>query len=345
MKKLVIIGGGFAGAKIAKHLENKFKTILIDTKNYFEFTPGILRTLIEPKHAEKIQTLHKNYLKKTTILKDDVTNINEKYVLTKSKNKISFDYLVICPGSNYNLPFKEEDIILTTRSHDLINEHHKLKHAKKIIIIGGGIVGVELAAEIVTKYKNKKIYIIHSKERLMNRNNIKSSLYAEKFLKKHNVDLLLNNRAKNKVGKVIHTTKGKNIEADMIFLCTGIKPNSDFLEKKFKKVLDERKAIKVNKYLQVETYKNIFAAGDVTNIKEEKTAQSAEKQAGIIIKNIQYLKDKKQLDTYIEKKLPMIISLGKYNGIFEINNIVLTGLIPVILKWFVEYKTMIKYKR
>ena len=42
MKKLIILGGGFAGAKIAKALENIYDVILIDSKDYFEFTPGIL---------------------------------------------------------------------------------------------------------------------------------------------------------------------------------------------------------------------------------------------------------------------------------------------------------------
>ncbi|PIZ83168.1 FAD-dependent oxidoreductase, partial [Candidatus Pacearchaeota archaeon CG_4_10_14_0_2_um_filter_05_32_18] len=46
MKNIVIIGGGFAGAKIAKALENYYGTVFIDDKDYFEFTPGILKTIV-----------------------------------------------------------------------------------------------------------------------------------------------------------------------------------------------------------------------------------------------------------------------------------------------------------
>ena len=53
-KKLVIIGGGFAGSLVARNLEKEFNVTLIDTKPYFEFTPGILRTIVEPDHIKKV---------------------------------------------------------------------------------------------------------------------------------------------------------------------------------------------------------------------------------------------------------------------------------------------------
>ena len=65
MKKVVVIGGGFAGAYIARHLEKDFDVTLIDTKDYFEFTPGILRTIVFPKHMKRIQVLHTHYLHKS----------------------------------------------------------------------------------------------------------------------------------------------------------------------------------------------------------------------------------------------------------------------------------------
>ncbi len=57
MKRVVIVGGGFAGAYVARNLEKKFDVVLIDTKDYFEFTPSILRTIINPDHAKKIQAM------------------------------------------------------------------------------------------------------------------------------------------------------------------------------------------------------------------------------------------------------------------------------------------------
>ena len=76
MEKVVIIGGGFTGAKCAKRLENDFSVTLIDTKDYYEFTPGILRTIINPNHTRHIQILHKDYLKKTNIIVNEVKSIS-----------------------------------------------------------------------------------------------------------------------------------------------------------------------------------------------------------------------------------------------------------------------------
>lgn len=48
---MVIVGGGFAGACVAQALEPDFRVTLIDNKDYFEFTPSVLRTIVEPNHG------------------------------------------------------------------------------------------------------------------------------------------------------------------------------------------------------------------------------------------------------------------------------------------------------
>src|SRR3989338_10845813 len=118
MKKVVIIGGGFAGSLIAKGLQDSFLTILIDTKDYFEFTPGILRTLVEPEHSIKIQVMHKTYLKKTTFIRGEVSEVTNNSVIIWKK-KILFDYLIICSGSTYNKPIKEKNLVISTRAETL----------------------------------------------------------------------------------------------------------------------------------------------------------------------------------------------------------------------------------
>lgn len=343
MKKLVIIGGGFAGAKIAKSLENYFETTLIDDKDYFEFTPGVLRSIIEPEHLKKIQVLHNHYLKKTKVINGCVKKIFQKEIMLDNNYKIEFDYLVISSGSRYNMPFKEKNVVIATRGSHLRNYHNQLSKSNEIVIIGGGIVGVELAGEISWKYPDKKITIIHHGNRLMPRNSEKSANHTEKYLIKKNVKIIYGQKATKKEEKIIITDKGTKINSDMAFLCTGITPNSDFINKD-SKILNEKKQIKVNEYLQVQGYENIFAGGDITDIKEEKTAQNAEKQGAIITNNIINLDKKNPLIKYKSKSRAMVISLSKYKGIFEYKNFVLTGLIPAFLKSFVEWKTMIRYK-
>ena len=344
MKKILVIGGGFAGSYIAKKLEKKFDVTLVDTKDYFEFTPGILRTIVEPEHIKKIQILHSHYLKKTKILIGNVKEVNKDYIKINGK-KITFDYLAICSGSRYTLPIKEQNIVLTTRANHLRNYYEKLIHSKNILIIGGGLVGVELAGEIVSKYNDKNITIVHAKYKLLERNNDKIINYASNFLKKNGVEIIYNERVISNHKKTnFKTDNNKTINTDLAFWCTGIKPNFEFMLKNFKESLNLQNQVIVNEYLQVNGQKNIFAAGDLTDRKEEKTAQNAKRQARIVIKNIISLYKNKKLHSYIIKETPKIISLGKYDGIFIFKNFVFGGLIAGIMKNLVEKKEMFFYR-
>lgn len=341
MKKVVIIGGGFAGSTIAKALENKFDVTLVDTKDFFEFTPGILRTIVEPKHMCKIHKMYKDYLKKTKVINEEVKIVDERHVLFDGK-RIRYDYLVICSGSSYKEPIKEQHVVYASRAKHLINVYNHLMRAKNVAIIGGGIAGVELASEIVCKYPEKKIILIHADKRLMHRNSEKSSKYAEYFLKNKGVEIILGEKVVTGNKNNIMTDKKREIKADIVLLCTRITPNSSFIKGKLRKSVDEKGFIDVNEKMQVQGFRNVFSAGDVNSCKVEKTAQNAEHQAKIVVKNIMALENGGELKTYNEKKTPMIISLGKWDGIFEYNNLVFTSLIPAFMKWIVERKEMMR---
>lgn len=343
MKRLIIIGGGFAGAYIAKELEQEFDVTLFDTKDYFEFTPSVLRTLVEPEHIQKIEVLHSRYLKHATIIREAVTRVLSREIIA-GKKCYSFDYLVIASGSRYNSPIKEQDIIITMRGQELRNYAHKLDKAKQVLIVGGGVVGTELAAEISEKYPQKEITLVHAQSSLLERNPQKARAYAENFLKKKSATILFNERVTGGKAKRYQTDKNNTLTADLVFLCTGIIPNSEFLERDLSYSLNQKKFLHVNSYLQLEKHPTIFAAGDINDTKEEKTAQSAEQQAEIVCHNIRALEKKEQLQEYVSTARPMVISLGKWHGIFVYKNFVLRGIIPGFLKRMIEWKTMRRYK-
>ena len=242
------------------------------------------------------------------------------------------------------MPIKEQNVVIASRAKHLQQSSKKLEKAKNIRIIGGGLVGIELAAEICTYYENKKITIVQLQNNLIPKNNKKTIAYATSFLEKRGVKILLNDKIKKTEGKTYITETGKKIKTDIAFLSTGIKLNSKFMLKNFKQALNENNHIKVNEYLQVQGKKNIFAAGDIIDVKEEKTAQNAEKHASIVAKNILALEKRKPLKKYNSKKTALVISLGKYNGVLEYNNFVWGGKIPAFLKWLIEKWTMLKYR-
>jgi apoptosis-inducing factor 2 len=330
-KKVVVIGGGFAGSYVAKRLEKVFDITLIDTKDYFEFTPGVLRTIVEPEHIRNIQVLHTDYLKQAKVILGKVDKLGKGFIKLKDK-KINYDYLVVASGSSYEAPFKDQEIVIATRGKMLRNYFNSLKEAKKILIIGGGVVGVEMAGEICSKYDDKEVTVVHAKKRLIDRNFKKAIDYAEKILRKKNVKILFNERVEGKKEEKWITNKGRKIEADIVFLCTGIKANYSFIPKKYL----GRMGIKVDRSLRVVGMKNVFAIGDVNSIREEKTAQNAERQARVLCKNITNLDLGKKLIKYKTKNGLMLISLGKYSGILSKGNFVIGGIIPAIMKSGVE---------
>ncbi|MBI4152404.1 FAD-dependent oxidoreductase [Candidatus Woesearchaeota archaeon] len=349
MKKIIIIGGGFAGAYIARQLESEFAVTLFDTKDYFEFTPSVLRTLVEPRHLPKIEVPHQAYLQKAVIVRKPVMEVADNKVIAGGMEYL-FDYLVIASGSRYTVPIKEENIVIAARGRDLQQWAHQLEKAKKVLIVGGGIVGTELAAEIVDRFPEKEITLVHSKKDLLDRNPRKAKEYARRFLQQRGIKLIFEEKVidtqKERIptAKKYITNKRGEIFADLAFLCTGIVPNSEFLKKNEKISLAESGFVQVNAHLQVANCPNIFAAGDITNIKEEKTAQAAEKQAEVVIDNIRALAAGRKLREYASKARPMVISLGKWKGILVYRQFVWTGFFPGLLKRLIEWKTMHRYR-
>lgn len=342
MKRVVIIGGGFAGSITAKRLEKDFDVILIDTKDYFEFTPGILRTIVSPSKTEKIQVFHRVYLRKAMFMKGTVDSIDRKTVFIGNK-KLPYDYLVICSGSGYNLPIKEEKVVLADRLKHIEEKQEEFVRAKRVLIIGGGLVGVELAGEICTKYE-KGITIVHAMDRLLERNSKKVSAYAQRFLEKRGVKLIFNEFFNGRGKDDYVTDKKTRLKADLLFACTGIHPNSEFMIRNFSRTINKKGQIVVDKFLNVKGSRNIFAAGDVNDTLVEKTAQNAVSQAKTAVNNIRALEKKKKLRAYKSKVTPLAISLGKWNGIFVWKNLFITGLLPGLIKQLIELFYMLKYK-
>jgi len=317
---------------------------LIDMENFFEFTPGVLRTIVEPEHIKKIQVLHNHYLKRAKILVGGAKEITDGAVHFDHK-EIKYDYLIIAAGSSYDAPFKEQRVVVATRAGHLKSYYNALRKARKILIVGGGLVGVEMAGEICDHYKDKEITIVHSGERLISRNSKKAIDYAENFMKKSGVKILFGKRMVGKKGRYCILSGGERVKADLVFLCTGITPNFSFMKGSFRECLSERNQIKVDKYFRLIGKKNVFAAGDLTDVKEEKTAQNAERHAEVIVHNICSLEFGGELSEYEHKSTPMLISLGKYNGIFNGKKIVFGGLFPAMMKWGIERWEMMKKRR
>ncbi len=332
MEHIVIAGGGFSGSAIAKSLSSFFKVTLIDDKDYFEYTPGILRGCVEPSHVPHLQSKHTDYLNGVTIINGKIESIQRNCVIVNGR-RIRFDKLCISLGSIYG-----QNRLGMTACDDaktLAKYHTKLKLSKSVLITGGGPTGVELAAEICCAHPSLKVTLVHSKDRLLERCDLRASRYAKTFLTDHGVNVILDDKITAKKDKEYITANGARIKADIAFSCTGITPNTQMIEGL---PMDKKGHLRVDKTLRVVGHKNIFAPGDINDIACEKTAQNAKLQARAVIENI------RGGDVEFDARpTPLVISLGKHDGIFTHKGITFTGRIPSFMKKAIERKEMISH--
>jgi len=299
------------------------------------------------EHVKTLQVLHTHYLRTSAIIQKEALRIERNQVVLDDRN-IGFDYLVINTGSTYQPPFKESRLIGAARGNTLRESYASIRRAKQILIVGGGLVGVEMAAEIVSHFQGKEVTIVNSQSTLISRFPKKAVRYVEDFLKTRGVTILCNERVSGHRNQLFETDQGKQLSADLAFLCTGIQPNSGLLRDNFPDCITPAGYVRTSEFLQMQgtiIYPNVFVAGDVADVKEEKLAQTAQKMADVVANNILCMERGNIPKKYESPpSRPVLISLGKYHGVLVFGNYSLTGPFPALLKEAVEWLTLTRYR-
>ncbi len=342
--KIVILGGGFCGAWVAKKLDKKknLEIVLIDSKEYFEYNPSLWKLLLDTSFYKHLIIPHTSYLRNTRVVTSPLVSVTPTAVQTK-KQTIPFDYLVIATGIDYPILLKNtRDVFAVKSGKEVMKYTEQMKKAHTILIIGGGLIGVEVAGELATNAPDKQIIIVHPFDRLLERNNPAVSAYAKKFLEEKGIQIIFNEKIVDHKKGTFLTNTNRSIKADVGVWCGGIKCNPWFMKDFSAAIFTEKKSLKVNQYLQLEGYPQIFIGGDINDINEEKTAAAADRQAIFITANILRMVKGKKPYRYNPIMLPMDISLGRYNGIIVYPPFMLPGLIAAFIKKLVEKLAMLR---
>jgi hypothetical protein len=157
-----------------------------------------------------------------------------------------------------------------------LKNEEEIRRTLTFAIVGGGATGVETAAEMAefieneigasfgNKYKDKsKVILIHGSERLMENAPNWLSKKTFKILKKLGVEVILNEKASRLRAGEIMIGNNKAIAADTVVWTAGVK--AEEIEIKSEKPIDKdlkTQRIKVNEFLQVPNYHEVFVAGD-----------------------------------------------------------------------------------
>ncbi|NXW65349.1 AIFM2 factor, partial [Eurystomus gularis] len=131
---------------------------------------------------------------------------------------------------------------------------------------------------------------------------------------------------------VVRTERGTEVVTDMVVLCTGIKINSSAYTAAFGDNMASNGALKVNKHLQLEGYENIYVIGDCADLKELKMAYHAGLHANIAVTNIINSLTHKPLKTYEPGSLTFLLSMGKNDGVGQVNGCYVGRLLVTIAK-------------
>jgi NADH dehydrogenase len=169
MKHIVIVGGGFAGVKAARELDNdgRFQVTLISNRECFEYHAALYRSATGRSHLEVAVPLEEIFDESNVdVVLDSVEKIDAKkqVITTASKEKYHYDELVLAPGSvtayfgisglpEYSYDIKTIDGALELKEHlhaELTSGH---KPDLNYVVVGGGPTGVELAGELVSYLK------------------------------------------------------------------------------------------------------------------------------------------------------------------------------------------------
>ncbi|AUF83767.1 CoA-disulfide reductase [Mesoplasma syrphidae] len=356
--KTVIIGGAATGMGVAaklKRLNPEMEIKVIQKENYVSLGACGIPYYIG-NHFDNSQTLIARTVEKfreqkiEVIINSNVTKIDFKNHEVYYNNNVEYyDNLVIATGAKPIIPSIENisgnNIFTVSTKQDGENIRAKLASTKNVLVVGSGLIGLEMIENIKTFNSKIDITIIEKSQRPL------QSLFDEEFtsvieekMAEKNINLIKNNEVDKFVlnnhgdvkGAILKT--GEKILCDMVILAIGFAPNTEFLQNSGLN-LNSRGSIIIDKYCQT-NFNNVYAGGDCAETfgflyndpKVLYLATIANKHAKIIANNIfkaQFFEFKGTLGTAIVRFFDLELArTGENNFVLE-NQRVLTKSVLV----------------
>lgn len=302
--KLVIIGGGFGGLRLARNLSNKagFDITLLDRFNYHQFQPLFYQVATAGLDASNISFPLRKVFHTSKNIRFRVAEVQQiisqqKIVVTDIGN-FEYDALVIATGADTNffgnqniadnaLPMKSSVEALQLRYKLLQNfedallskDSNELQRYMNIVIVGGGPTGVELSGAIADMkrfvlpkdypeldFSKMKIYLLEGSSKVLGAMAEKSSMRSKKYLEQLGVTILTDSILKDYDGQSVLLQNGDTIPANVVIWAAGIKGNvPNGIDQE---LIARGNRIKVDRHCRVQGFNDIYAIGDVAYMEE-----------------------------------------------------------------------------
>lgn len=326
MAKVVVIGGGYGGITVAKGLDALADVTLIEQKDQFVHHAAALRAAVDEVWENAIFMPYSNLLRRGRFVQGTVQKIDGNTVYVFGQEPIEADYIVLATGSTYPFPAKYNTSRAAVSKARLQQLHENLANATSALIVGGGTVGIELTGELATAFPDLHITIVEKGDELLGNPSYTQELRDEisSQLDELGVRVVTGSELAylppHNVGELGHftvaTKSGEAIEADIWFQCFGALPNTGYLVgTDYSSVLNPDGSIHVEPTMQVRGFNNLYAVGDITDVRESKRADAARQQARVVISNIaSQIEGKAPEITYQPTKEWVILPLGPRLG-------------------------------
>jgi len=304
--KVVIVGAGFAGLRLARKLNNKngFEVLLIDKFNYHQFQPLFYQVATAALDASNIsfplrKAFHKSRNVRIRVEELKEVRTGEKVIITESET-IPYDVLVLALGADTNF-FNNQNLITYAFPMKSTVESIQLRHRfiqnfedavrtqdpahrerlLNIVVAGGGPTGVELAGALAEMrryvlpsdypeidFRKMNIYLLEGGERVLAAMDPRSSDTAIGYLKKLGVEVRLRTILKDYDGKNALLGDGSSIPTEMVIWAAGIRGNVPAGIDPSLVVRGNR--VKVDEFNRVDGLEHVYVLGDLAAMVSER---------------------------------------------------------------------------
>ncbi len=317
--KVVIIGGGFAGLKLARTLNNKqgIEVLLIDKFNYHQFQPLFYQVATAALDASNISfPLRKVFhgSRNVRFRLAELQQINhQQNTITTDIGEFSYDILVIATGADTNwfgndklkeaaFPMKSTTEALQLR-HRLIENFEKAVTATTaeerlslmtVVVVGGGPTGVEVSGALADlrnhtlckdypelDFSQMKIFLLEGTGKTLGMMSEKSSQKSQAYLERMGITVKLNSIMKEYDGDTVILQDGTAIKTKTVIWAAGVRGNVPNGIDPSLVVRGNR--IKVDRFNKVEGTNNIYAIGDIASMTTPKYANGHPQLANVAI--------------------------------------------------------------
>ncbi len=296
-QRIVIIGAGFAGLRIARDLNNTaYDIFLVDKHNYHQFQPlmyQVATARLEPSSISFPLRKVFQHSKNMNIRIAEVQRIDTaKKVVHTTVGDIPYDRLIIALGctTNYfgnariqshSFPMKSvpnamalRNRILQTFEDTIEAGPAELQALLNFVIVGGGPTGVELAGAMAEMKKNilpkdypgidfsrLNIYLVESSPNTLNAMSGPSKIKSRQYLEEFGVTVRTGTAVEDYDGNTVRLKGGETISARNLIWAAGVIGNT--LEGMPPDCIVKGNRFKTNRYHEVEGVDGVYAIGDI----------------------------------------------------------------------------------